>query len=106
MRIFEIVNNYEEILDRIIHSSPKTKIYVQSVLPTKIKNRSRTDSIKELNKRIEILANEKSLKYINLYDSFVDSNGDLNMELSLDGLHLNGQGYLIWKELIEDDVNN
>lgn len=105
MRISEIINNYREILDRIEQSSPETKIYIQSVLPTKNRKLRSNDSIKELNSRLEMLANEKSLKYINLYNSFLDKNGDLNMELSLDGLHLNGQGYLIWRKIIENDVN-
>lgn len=106
MRITEIIKNYREILDRIEQSSPKTKIYIQSVLPTKNRKLRSNDSIKLLNSKLETLANEKSFKYINLYNSFLDKNGDLNMELSIDGLHLNGQGYLIWKKLIEYDVNH
>ncbi|MBC7417528.1 MAG: hypothetical protein H7325_05175 [Pedobacter sp.] len=106
MRISEIVKNYREILDRIKNSTPKTKIYIESVLPTNNHPKRNNDSIRVLNKQLEKLANEKSVKYLNLFDSFLDTNGNLNMEISLDGLHLTGQGYLIWKKVIENDVNN
>jgi lysophospholipase L1-like esterase len=105
MRISEIVKNYREILHRIKLATPKTKIYIQSVLPTKNKTMRSNDSIRVLNQQLELLANENSLKYLNLFDSFLDDNGDLNMKFSLDGLHLTGQGYLIWKKEIENYVN-
>lgn len=106
MRIQEIVKNYREILDRIKQSTPKTKVYIESVLPTNNHPERNNDSIRVLNKQLEKLANEKSAKYLNLFDSFLDKNGNLNMDVSLDGLHLTGQGYLIWKKLIENDVND
>ena len=34
------------------------------------------------------------VKYINLYDKFLDDNGNLKIEYSNDGLHLTGTGYL------------
>ena len=106
MRIDEICNNYGKIIDRIKLSSPGTKVYIQSVLPTCDNLERSNDSIVVLNKRLKNISNEKSVKYLNLFDGFTDSNGKLDMKLSYDGLHLNGQGYLIWKKIIEKDVNN
>jgi len=105
MRISDIRKNYGEIIDRIKRYTPNTKIYIQSVLPIFNHPEQSNDSIRALNKNLEELANEKSVKYLNLFDSFVDANGNLKMNLSYDGLHLNAQGYLTWKELIEKDVN-
>jgi lysophospholipase L1-like esterase len=106
MRISEIVKNYEEILDQIKQSSPKTKVYIQNVLPTNNRPLCSNDTISVLNKHLEILANKKTIKYINLHDRFLNEKGKLDMKLSIDGLHLNSEGYLIWKEIVAYDVNN
>ncbi|RIH65421.1 G-D-S-L family lipolytic protein [Mariniphaga sediminis] len=104
IRISEICANYEKIINRINKSTPKTKIYIQSVLPTNNHPERNNDSIIVLNNNLKKIADKKSAKYINLFDSFLNPDGNLNMELSFDGLHLKGQGYLIWKKLIESDV--
>lgn len=103
MNISEISSIYKIIVDSIRSASPKTKIYIQSVLPTEayVKN----DSVIILNSKIKKLADENSLTFINLYDKYLDGNGNLNMQLSYDGVHLNGKGYLVWKEAIESYVN-
>lgn len=106
MRISEICKNYSEIIERIKKTTPRTKIYIQSVLPTNNRPERNNDSIIVLNENLKKMANEKSAKYINLFDDFLDTKGNLNMELSYDGLHLKGQGYCTWKRLIEKDVNN
>lgn len=106
----EILNNYEIILDRIISSSPATKIYVESVLPVNDnftqfeKHYARADSVIILNNKLEKLAADKKQTYINLYTPFLDNKGKLNSDLTEDGLHLNGKAYLLWKSLVEDYV--
>ena len=105
MPISEIYNNYEKIIGKILETSQTTKIYIQNVLPINNYPGRSNDLILVLNKKLEELASNKSLKYINLHDNFLDGNGNLKQELSTDGLHLNEQGYLLWKELIEKDVN-
>lgn len=106
IRIEEIIKNYEEVINLIQYSSPTTRIYVQSVLPTNNHPERSNDSIIALNSQIKELAERKSVKYINLFDSYLDTNGSLRMELSYDGLHLKRLGgYEIWKSLIEKDVN-
>jgi|GEM_PF-915956 len=106
MRIEHIIQNYEAILDLIQTSSPTTKVYVQSVLPTNNHPERNNDSIIALNSQIKTLAERKSMKYINLFDSYLDTNGNLKIEHTYDGLHLKREGgYEIWKTLIEKDVN-
>jgi lysophospholipase L1-like esterase len=106
MRLEHIIQNYEAILDLIQTSSPTTKVYVQSVLPTNNHPERNNDSIIALNSQIKELTEIKSIKYINLYDSYLDTNGNLKIEFTYDGLHLKREGgYEIWKTLIEKDVN-
>jgi len=103
MNTSEITRYYKMIIDSIRSASPETGIFIQSVLPTEayVKN----DSVIVLNEKINKLADDNSLTFINLYDKFLDGNGSLDMQFSYDGVHLNGKGYLVWKEVVESYVN-
>lgn len=107
-----IVGNICLILERIQHESPKTQIYLQSVLPVNDafdnfkKHASRWAMVPEINAELKKLASEKQLTYIDLFSHFTDDSGaKLNPDYTNDGLHLMGEGYLKWKELIESHVN-
>ncbi|GAA0536172.1 GDSL-type esterase/lipase family protein [Chitinophaga japonensis] len=97
-----ILRNYDRIISYIRRHSPKTKIYVQSVLPlneplTKapyLKNKK--DSILQLNAGIRQIADKYRLPYLNLHEIFADGHGDLKAELTADGIHLKPAGYVIW----------
>jgi lysophospholipase L1-like esterase len=39
-----------------------------------------------------------------LYSHLADSQNQLDDRYTLDGVHLNGQAYLVWKEVIEKYV--
>jgi len=39
--------------------------------------------------------------YLDLYPMFSDAEGNLQTELSTDGLHLNEQGYLVWRSALQ-----
>jgi len=103
--------NYRKILNYIHQKSPKTVVYIQNVLPVNdkfegFKNHvSKSAEILMLNKAIEKMAKEYSLTYIDLFSLMVDKNGKLREDLTQDGLHLNGNAYLIWKAAIEKYVN-
>lgn len=107
-----IVGNIRLILERIQLESPKTQIYLQSVLPVNDafdnfkKHASRWAMVPEINVELKKLASEKQLTYIDLFSHFTDDSGaKLNPDYTNDGLHLMGEGYLKWKELIESHVN-
>ncbi len=99
----EISSTYQKIIDSIRKASPETRIYIQSVLPTEVYVSN--DSIIKLNEKILKLADDNTLTFIDLFDKFLDQNHSLNMDLSYDGVHLNGNGYLIWKQAVECYVN-
>ncbi|SFF35206.1 GDSL-type esterase/lipase family protein [Sunxiuqinia elliptica] len=107
-----IVGNIRLILERIQLESPKTRIYLQSVLPVNDafdnfkKHASRWAMVPEINVELKKLASEKQLIYIDLFSHFTDASGaKLNPDYTNDGLHLMGEGYLKWKKLIESHVN-
>lgn len=107
-----IVRNIEKIIDRVKSESPETKFYLQSVLPVnaaldKFKGHtSKQAEVKELNQKLKNLAYNKKIKYIDLYSHFVVGDTD-NMDLKYtnDGLHLLGNGYIRWRDIILPYIN-
>jgi len=100
---YEVRDKIEEIIDAIQQQSPKTKLYLQSVLPV-IDGRIpgyENRNIDALNPELEKLASEKKIPYINLNPLFKDENGQLRQEFTEDGLHLKGNAYRLWYEQIK-----
>lgn len=101
-----ILHNYKKIIDSIQLQSPSTKIYIQSILPTNnnykdFKNhQNKTEHILFVNTELKKLCADKKITYVNLYDAFLDKEGKLNPKYTNDGLHLTGEGYLKWKEVL------
>lgn len=102
--IENICLNYEAIVKQIKQTSPSTKLYIQSVLPTNSRPERNNNSIQTLNERLKILAAKYKILYIDLHKHFIDSSHSLDMKYSFDGLHLNGEGYLVWKNIVEKYV--
>ncbi len=105
--ISEILGNYQQILGTIRDKSPQTKVYVKSVLPINsslFKNAPSNQMIRTFNAKLQRLSENFSYFYIDLHSQFVDESQQLDERYTLDGLHLNGNAYLIWKEAIENYV--
>jgi hexosaminidase len=86
--------------------SPATKLFVQSILPVSdvykkfSGHTSKTDSILKLNNHLSKVAETYEYTFVNLYPSFCNQQGKLDEKYSNDGLHLAGEGYLLWKHLV------
>ncbi|MFY0624651.1 MAG: GH92 family glycosyl hydrolase [Reichenbachiella sp.] len=102
-----IVENYKKIINQIQTASPNTEIIIQAVLPVEdaLHYTRPNASIMEINKQLEEVCKSESLKYIDIHTPFNDENGKLNKEFSIDGLHLNGAGYLKWKEILMNYID-
>ncbi|MEL6604067.1 MAG: GDSL-type esterase/lipase family protein [Cyanobacteria bacterium J06614_10] len=106
----EIVANYKEIVRRLKAEHPNTQIVVQSILPHSGENstwESRdklaalpSDRIVSMNSTLRNIAAENDAYYLDLYPIFVTGDGKLRPDLTTDGLHLNRQGYLVWRSAI------
>lgn len=92
-----IFNNFLQIINRIQKASPKTKLYVQSVLPF---GRNNISYIESYNERVKAYCSNNGITFINIYPLFLQ-NGTIKKELTTDGTHLKAAGYLIWKYAIE-----
>jgi lysophospholipase L1-like esterase len=101
-----IIANYKKIINRIQTESPKTKIIVQSILPTNNdftefkRHQNKVEHIIAINTALESYCKEIGLVYVNLYTAFLDDNKKLDKKYTNDGLHINGYGYMKWKEVL------
>lgn len=101
-----VLKNMMLIADYVQQQSPKTKLYVQSILPVNevygkfgghTKN---TVLIQQVNEQLKANAAAHHYQYVDLHTPFSNENGKLKPELSNDGLHLMGNAYLLWKHII------
>ncbi len=102
-RSAEIVHSHIiDIVNQIHQGSPDTEIYVQSVLPTN------TDSIKVKIQNTNQMLNDSEAKnpyqFIDIHDRFATNEDAMDMNLSVDGVHLNENGYELWVNAIKDLV--
>jgi lysophospholipase L1-like esterase len=108
-----VVTNITRIAERIANESPKTTLYIQSILPVNDqfgKFPKHTDKgifILEINRRLKLLCHNRNLVYIDLYHSFKNRNDEkLNPAYTNDGLHLMGDGYLLWISLVSKYITS
>lgn len=102
---------YQKLVDKILADSPQTELILQSVMP--INNdfgrykalRGREHVIPKFNKRIQQIAAERGLTYVDLWGALADpKSGKLKKKYTNDGLHLTGAGYKAWSKEIENYV--
>ncbi len=97
----EIVDTVRAILVGLRARFPEARIVIQSVMPRKANFR---DRLRSLNARYVALAAELGVEYLDLWPVLGTPDGLLLKELSLDALHLNGEGYRRWVEVLEKDL--
>ncbi len=107
----EILENQEKIVNYLQNAHPKTQIVVQSILPHGAQQatwegkdkflQTPNNRIRKLNEMLLAIAKKRDVKFLNLYPLFADSRGNLRLELSTDGLHLNSQGYIVWRTALQ-----
>jgi lysophospholipase L1-like esterase len=102
-----IIDNYRKIIQRIKSQSPKTKIYFHTLIPvnnefTQFKNHYNKDEhILYVNEELKKLAVKEKITLIDLYPHFLDSVKKLDKKYTIDGLHLNAEGYKVWANVLK-----
>ncbi|RWS44128.1 platelet activating factor [Bacillus mycoides] len=102
-----VLKNYKYILEQLTVKLPNTKIFIESMLPVKPVSKStnlNNSDINWLNKELENLAKENNHTFIDLHSLFTDEEGELKKEWTVDGVHVNGEGYKIWENKIKNYV--
>ncbi|BBE20181.1 beta-lactamase [Aquipluma nitroreducens] len=103
-----VLSNICSIALKIKKDSPETKVFVQSILPVNPiyglfkTHTNKTDEVMWINAQLKNWCEKEHFQFIDLFSHFkcIDSNL-LNPELTNDGLHLKGEGYLLWMKIIK-----
>ena len=107
-----IVKNILLIANYLRQQSPATRLYIQSILPVSdaynmfALHTNKGKEIKQINAQLRDSARNHRYSFIDLYSFFSGVQEKLKKEYSNDGLHLTGDGYLLWKHLMFGYVND
>lgn len=98
---------YEKNMRKIIESFDlaKTRLVLQSILPINNKdfnNELSNETVDEFNHILESLASEYGISYVDLQPVFEEADGQLEKEITIDGIHLKGIGYDRWIKSLEN----
>lgn len=105
--IEEVLSKYKIILEEFQNQIPQTEVFIQSVLPV---NNNLTyflennQKVIKFNLKLQELATEFNYQYIDVFSKLADSEDQLDVKYTTDGVHLNGKAYVIWKEAVEKYV--
>lgn len=92
-----VADNVARIIATIHRCSPRTEIYIQSILPSVVGTRT-LDAEQQANALLRHIADTAHATYIDLWQPLHDI--PTNTALSLDGLHLTAAGYHLWAQTI------
>jgi lysophospholipase L1-like esterase len=101
-----IVNNYRRIIRQIKAESPRTKIYFHTLLPVNNeftqfkKHYNKDEHILFVNTELKKIAAEEKITLIDLHAHFLDAANKLDKRYTMDGLHLNAEGYKVWAGIL------
>ena len=101
-----VIDGVERIVKKIKAESPRTKLYMQSILPVNPiygkfnGHTSQWQRIPGINERLADIAEREGATFIDLFSHFADAEGKMNKDLTNDGLHLLGDGYEVWKGVV------
>ncbi len=101
--ISAVMDNYAKILDTVTTNLPSAKIYLMAYYPVNyeaateemkpcLKIRS-NEKIALSNSEVQKLAERFSAKYIDVNAPLKDKNGDLRADFTIEGMHINEDGY-------------
>ena len=103
-----VFSNICKIANRIRKDSPKTKVYIQSILPVNDTfglfkgHTNKTAEVIWVNVQLKDWCIKENVGFVDLYSRFKMADSEkMNPKYSDDGLHLLGDGYLLWVEIIK-----
>lgn len=108
--ISELMENYDKIISEIEAKLPEAIIYLMAYYPVnyeaaaenmkeclKIRN---NEKIRTANAEVKKLAEKHSQRYIDINKNLMDEQGRLKAEYTIEGLHINEDGYRV----VYDDI--
>lgn len=99
-----LLGQYERLLDAIRTASPRTTVFIQSLLPLdEAQNEEyfagKNARIEAFNALLRETARRRGLDYIDVWNRMV-RDGKMPAEYTVDGIHLNAAGYAVWSDVL------
>lgn len=97
-----IADNCRQIIKRVKAGSPKSQIFLQSLMPVNPftpkfpQHFNKNNHVVHTNQMLLKVARKTGCHFINLFPIFMDAQQLMRADLTYDGLHLNEKGYKIW----------
>jgi lysophospholipase L1-like esterase len=102
----DIAKGVEAIVHELSHQLPHGKVLVLGIFPRSAKATDGVrEKIKNANKDIAKLDDSKNIRYLDIGDKFLDSEGNLSKDIMPDYLHLSAKGYKIWADSIQTSLD-
>ena len=101
----EIIAGISNLVRRIEFHLPAAKIILLGIFPRGQKSDPIRDQVKAVNAGISKLADD-NIKFLDLGEKFLKSDGSLPREVFPDLLHPNERGYQIWADAMEPALND
>lgn len=99
-----LLGQYERLLDAIRAASPRTTVFIQSLLPLdEAQNEEyfagKNARIEAFNALLRETARRRGLDYIDVWSRIV-CDEKMPAEYTVDGIHLNAAGYAVWSDVL------
>ena len=102
----QIAEGVTAIVAELQHQLPHGKVLLLGVFPRSAKAKDAVRAkIKSVNERIAKLDDGKQVRYLDIGDKFLQTDGTLTKEIMPDYLHLSPQGYKIWADSIQPTLS-
>jgi lysophospholipase L1-like esterase len=99
----EVFSNYRRIVESL--RSKGTSVVIQSNVECSVRYcGEQVSEVRKLNGLLQAYADSVKLPFVNLNALMSTSEKGLKENLTFDGVHLNGYGYQIWKELMAEHI--
>ncbi len=106
-----VVKNILFAADYLKQESPATQLFIQSILPVTDHYKkfgghtSKGQQIRDVNAKLREAATAHQYTYVDLHTPFTAADGRMDQRYTNDGLHLMGEGYMLWKHVVYPYVN-
>lgn len=104
----DFAEHYGKLIDAIRESQEDARIYVQSIIPVNSAdcksydqpNYVTNDRIVAYNEALAAMTQEKKVYFLNISEVMEGEDGELESDLSADGVHFKKSGYLLWLDYL------
>lgn len=103
-----IAENIRRIIETLKTGSPETKIFLETILPVNStvpnfpQHYDKNEHVIAVNKLLPDVASRTNVQLIDTYSLFADPDGRMKKELTIEGLHVNQAGYLLWVKYLKE----